>query len=185
MRSEEARHLLKVLNEPTSDTPAQALKALSFRRREQLQALFGFFALPMPEADQEETPILPNTLLPEYALFPHQRNAARQVIDALRAWPHRVVLHIATGAGQTRTAMNVITDHFRGHEPTVVIWLAHSEELCAQADEEFQQTWRCLGDRQISIYRFWENTAAEGKPMTCDCRISQTYSVAQRSAIHQ
>jgi superfamily II DNA or RNA helicase len=69
--------------------------------------------------------------------------------------PRRVLLHLPTGAGKTRTAMNIIADHLRNNEPTLVIWLAYSEELCEQAVIEFQKAWDCLGDRPISTYRFW------------------------------
>lgn len=45
----------------------------------------------------------------------------------------------------------------RNNEPTLVIWLAYSEELCQQAVIEFQKAWDCIGDRTISTYRFWGN----------------------------
>lgn len=32
----------------------------------------------------------------------------------------------------------------RNNEPTLVIWLAYSEELCEQAVTEFQKAWECL-----------------------------------------
>jgi superfamily II DNA or RNA helicase len=60
-----------------------------------------------------------------------------------------------TGAGKTRTAMNIIADHLRQNEPTVVVWLAHSEELCEQAASEFETAWSFLGNRPIHIWRFW------------------------------
>ena len=51
--------------------------------------------------------------------------------------------------------MNVIAEHLRKHEPTVVVWLAHSQELCTQAVEEFAIAWSCLGNRDVNIYRYW------------------------------
>jgi DNA repair protein RadD len=36
-----------------------------------------------------------------------------------------------------------------------VVWLAYSEELCEQAASEFEFAWRHLGDRSVSVYRFW------------------------------
>lgn len=47
--------------------------------------------------------------------------------------------------------------HLRNNEPTLVIWLAYSEELCEQAVTEFQKAWDSLGDRTLSTYRFWGN----------------------------
>jgi superfamily II DNA or RNA helicase len=60
-----------------------------------------------------------------------------------------------TGAGKTRAAMHIIADHLRNQEPSLVIWLAHSEELCDQAAEEFQDAWTQLGNRPINLFRFW------------------------------
>jgi superfamily II DNA or RNA helicase len=60
-----------------------------------------------------------------------------------------------TGAGKTRTAMNVTAEYLRATEPTVVIWLAHSEELCEQAATEFLKAWHNIGNRELSVYRFW------------------------------
>jgi superfamily II DNA or RNA helicase len=60
-----------------------------------------------------------------------------------------------TGSGKTRTAMNVIANHLRSTEPTVVIWLASSEELCDQAAEEFNEAWSVLGDRPVTLKKFW------------------------------
>ncbi|HIK06156.1 MAG TPA: hypothetical protein IGS40_15805 [Trichormus sp. M33_DOE_039] len=41
------------------------------------------------------------------------------------------------------------------YEPTLVIWLAYSEELCEQAVTEFQKAWDSLGDRILSQYPFF------------------------------
>jgi superfamily II DNA or RNA helicase len=35
----------------------------------------------------------------------------------------------------------------------VVVWLAHTEELCEQAAEEFERAWNILGDRPVSVFR--------------------------------
>jgi superfamily II DNA or RNA helicase len=59
-----------------------------------------------------------------------------------------------TGAGKTRIAMNLISQILREADPDkIVIWLAHSEELCEQAAEEFEKSWSKLGDRPVGIYR--------------------------------
>jgi superfamily II DNA or RNA helicase len=60
-----------------------------------------------------------------------------------------------TGSGKTRVAMSLICTHLRSLEPTLVIWLAHSEELCEQAAQEFQVSWEHLGDREVQLHRFW------------------------------
>lgn len=90
-----------------------------------------------------------------YALFDHQRAAAERVMHALGAAPRKVILHMPTGAGKTRTAMHIVAEHLRRHEPTVVCWLAQNAELLDQAADEFENAWRFLGNRATGLVRFW------------------------------
>lgn len=98
---------------------------------------------------------------PEYALFPHQRQAAEQVRELLYDGPRRVVLHLPTGVGKTRTAMSLIADHLRRHEPTLALWLAHGQELLEQAAAEFERAWSKLGNRPVSVIRMWGDAPAD------------------------
>lgn len=90
-----------------------------------------------------------------YALFDHQRAAAERVALALGDTPRKVILHMPTGAGKTRTAMHIVAEHLRRHEPTVVCWLAQNAELLDQAADEFENAWRFLGNRATGLVRFW------------------------------
>lgn len=92
---------------------------------------------------------------PDYGLFPHQRRAAMQVKELLYDGARRAVLHLPTGVGKTRTAMNLICDHLRTHEPTLVVWLAHGQELLEQAASEFERAWSKLGNRPVTVVRMW------------------------------
>ena len=111
--------------------------------------------IPIREVHEQEASI--QVTDGNYALFAHQRTAAREISDALAEHPRRVILHMPTGAGKTRTAMNVIADHLRSYEPTLVIWLANTEELCEQSAAEFEKAWSYLGNREVGVYRFWGN----------------------------
>ena len=90
-----------------------------------------------------------------YALFDHQRDAAARVMNALAVAPRKVILHMPTGSGKTRTAMHIIAAHLRQHEPTVVCWFAQNAELLDQASDEFERAWRSLGNRETGLVRFW------------------------------
>lgn len=92
-----------------------------------------------------------------YALFDHQRLAADRVLYALNKESRKVVLHMPTGAGKTRTAMHIVAEHLRKREPTVICWLAQNAELLDQAADEFERAWRSLGNRKTNIVRFWGN----------------------------
>lgn len=98
---------------------------------------------------------------PEFGLFPHQRHAADRVCDAIRGGHGRVVLHMPTGAGKTRTAMHIVSRVMTKHEPAVIVWLAASAELLDQAADAFQGAWSRLGNRPIDIVRFWGDYAPD------------------------
>jgi DNA repair protein RadD len=92
---------------------------------------------------------------PTRALFPHQREALRKAEIALSVHPRRVMLHMPTGSGKTRTAMQLVANHLRQTPDGTVVWLATSEELCDQAAREFGDAWQCGGDREIKMIRLW------------------------------
>jgi DNA repair protein RadD len=117
--------------------------------------LFAFLKVTPSQDEKTEPRPEVESALPDYGLFPHQRAAARSVGKLLSRDPRRALLHMPTGSGKTRTTMNVISDHLRLHEPTLVLWLAYSEELCEQAALEFLDAWQRLGNRPLKVWRFW------------------------------
>lgn len=120
-----------------------------------LPVLFSFFGV----VQDERTPAAASSDMMEatagYALFAHQRAAANRVRSALATEPNKVVLHMPTGAGKTRTAMHVVASHLCQHESTVVCWLAQNAELLDQAADEFENAWHFLGNRPLDLVRFW------------------------------
>lgn len=126
-----------------------------------LSSLFSFFGLGRePEILSRHNPVM-STVSAGYALFEHQRRAALNVERGLEALPRRVLLHMPTGAGKTRTALHLVCDHLRRFGPTLVTWLANSPELLDQAAEEFETAWSSLGDRPVSTARFWGASAPD------------------------
>lgn len=117
--------------------------------------LFHFFNMTPPPIEAKESITETTVQNGNYPLFKHQREASSKVKIKLSSSPKRALLHMPTGSGKTRTAMNIIADHFRENEPSVVVWLAASEELCEQAAEEFEKAWSNLGNRELSVHRFW------------------------------
>jgi superfamily II DNA or RNA helicase len=142
------------------------------------KALFDFFEVTKPEPVVVEESPAKSVASPDYGLFPHQRRAALKVRDRLTAAPRKVILHMPTGAGKTRTAMHIIADHFRLREPATVVWLAHGEELCEQAASEFEKAWHKLGNRDVTVHRFWG-----GRDIDLD-RVSDGFIVAGLSKLY-
>lgn len=130
---------------------------------EMQRKLFGFFGIYELEEDlvEEDVELDSGTITPRYSLFTHQRKAVEDINAFLYKEPNRVLLHMPTGAGKTRTAMNIICDYLRANENSLVIWLATTEELCQQAFEEFEKSWSVLGNREVNIYKLWGATSIE------------------------
>lgn len=140
-------------------SPYRALAEATFRRGSQSeQFLFDALGIVPAEAPPAEEQLAVESVHADYSLFAHQRRAAREILTLLEVLPSRAVLHMPTGAGKTRTAMNIVAATLRRAEPAVVVWLAYSEELCSQAADEFQRAWRALGDRDLAVHRYWGST---------------------------
>ena len=80
--------------------------------------------------------------------------------------------------------MNVIAEHLRVTEPGLVIWFAYSEELCEQAAQEFERAWSHLGNRPVSLHRFWganDLPAGELSEGVVIAGLAKTYSLARQS----
>lgn len=153
LRPSEAEQLRQVLQLPGQD-PYAALAAASFTGA-RFAALLDYFELSPLLADEVPLPPATREIKPAHALFAHQDAAARRCIKALASGDRRVLLHMPTGAGKTRTAMHVIADQLRFDPNKAVVWLAHSEELCEQAAAEFEKAWSSLGSRALRVHRFW------------------------------
>ena len=152
---EQAPVLALLLGGEEGTNPYVFLSKKSFSRKSDLNALFSFLGVGQPEDVATESGPSDSVVKAVYPLFGHQNTALREVRLKLEADPYRVLLHMPTGAGKTRTAMNAIADHLRERESAVVVWLAHSEELCQQAAAEFEKAWAVLGNRQIRVARYW------------------------------
>jgi superfamily II DNA or RNA helicase len=89
-----------------------------------------------------------------YPLFKHQIKASQECINILKGKTPRVFLHMPTGSGKTRTAINVMCSLIREKtEKFVIVWLANKEELCDQAFEEFFKAWQILGNQKIKVFK--------------------------------
>lgn len=93
-------------------------------------------------------------------LFPHQKRVALEVERYLHREDGRVMMHMPTGVGKTRTAMSVVASHLRQRKG-IVLWLAGTKELLEQAVDEFQPTWQAVGDRAVECVRFWGSHNAD------------------------
>jgi superfamily II DNA or RNA helicase len=103
-------------------------------------------------------------LKPNYHLHDYQKNLKDKAIQILLNpnYTNRMLIHMPTGSGKTKTAMELASDYLRcksvlgGFDKSgFVIWIAHSKELNDQAVETFVDTWRLRGDYEIDIFKLY------------------------------
>ena len=153
---EKAIELADRLTVPINKHIYQSLKigASNPAARLTLESFFGVVRKPSSKSIEKPTK---GTLQSQYGLYEHQRKAVSEVENLLKKSPHKVVLHMPTGSGKTRTSMHIVANHLRGQTGTVVCWLAYSSELLEQAASELEIAWNHLGDRPLGIVRLWGN----------------------------
>lgn len=154
LRREEAAHLCTILG-LSGRLPFDELLQLRFDPVA-IETLHSFFGVPFEATAVGLEPLSEVVVPSPYPLFPHQRTAALEVRAALDEGERRVLLHMPTGSGKTRTAWTTVVDLLRGlPDDRVVLWLAHSEELCDQAFDEACKAWAALGSRDLPIRRHY------------------------------
>lgn len=154
LHTDSAIILAKDLGMPSGVNPYTYITKLKFRKNsDNEQKLFGFFGVEWEEYEATVTVSDIDTAVAARPLFDHQITAIAELKRKLDE--SRVLLHMPTGSGKTRTVMRVVADIFLEDRNALVIWLAYSEELCEQAIEEFKEAWNYAGNSEIPIYRFF------------------------------
>ena len=158
LRPEEATGLVKMLfPNRTGSNPYNQLERMRFAKNgERERTLFNFFDMVPPEDIHEESPSAIDSVTPNPQMHYYQREAIHGISEYLSSENKRCLLHMPTGSGKTWTAMRIISSKFLQNEPTVIIWLAYSEELCEQAIDAFKAVWGKMGDRKIPVLRFYK-----------------------------
>ncbi|MBL4853599.1 MAG: DEAD/DEAH box helicase [Robiginitomaculum sp.] len=96
---------------------------------------------------------------PNLHLFDYQRKIKSKAVNILAPNRARLLMHMPTGAGKTRTTAETLVDLWRQNaDPNgLIVWLAHSEELCQQGAETLEKVWHERGDMPLNFYRMWSN----------------------------
>tara|TARA_X000000950_G_scaffold188199_1_gene227585 strand:+ start:177 stop:1799 length:1623 start_codon:yes stop_codon:yes gene_type:complete len=138
----------------------KSLKDLNFKNKKILELFLSIFEIKIENKiviKNEEDKTNPNQIEPLYSLFNHQINVLNKVNEILNKTNKRVLLHMPTGAGKTRTAINLICDYLKKNKIGLVVWLAHTEELCQQASDEFNRAWGIIGNKKINSYKLFKD----------------------------
>lgn len=95
---------------------------------------------------------------PNYKLYDYQIDISKEIRQNFSRGMRRQLIHLPTGAGKTRTAMNIVSEHLRQDSKNLVLWLADREELCSQAFSEFLKAWEHLGNNERTAYGFYSES---------------------------
>jgi superfamily II DNA or RNA helicase len=95
---------------------------------------------------------------PNYPLYPYQRKILKKVKKTLSTDKNRILLHMPTGSGKTRTTISYICRYLVENEDKNVIWFANTKELLDQAYNEFIKAWSNIGDRDIKAIKYWDKS---------------------------
>jgi DNA repair protein RadD len=91
-----------------------------------------------------------------------QLEVRTKVLNHLASSDPRAIVTLPTGAGKTRVAVDAVKEWLTQRvrivprRPKLVIWLAHTEELCEQAYACFKEVWGSSTDIcPLYLFRFW------------------------------
>lgn len=153
LRKEEIDVLRQKLGLNISNNYWEQVKSLDFKG-ENLAVLFHFFGEELSQ-DIDLQWIQETNISPAYPLYPYQRIVLKKIKKVLSSDKNRVLLHMPTGSGKTRTSINYVCNHLIENDNTNVVWFANTVELLDQAHSEFIKAWSYLGNREIKVVKYW------------------------------
>jgi DNA repair protein RadD len=165
--ADKLRRLAARLSLSTEGTFSQILNrvaVLPWGANDGTKTFLEFFGYPpdyLPEA-APNTPTLETVepiSPPLRTLHDYQASVFFRALDLLRLPCARFMVQMPTGAGKTRTAMELVAAFLNHYPETAILWLAHTEELCEQAVGTFAAVWRHVGRIPIDLYRCWGSHA--------------------------
>jgi len=140
------------------DTLAQK----AWKTRKNAAAVAKIFHIPDDALPEERHPFssvldIPITEHPYKPLKDYQMPVYSEASERLIPELARFIIQMPTGSGKTRTAVEIITQFLKvqAKPGEVVLWLAHSEELCEQAAASFLDIWPHVATKPLKVIRFW------------------------------
>ena len=113
---------------------------------------------PFNPIDSEDTKIeIPKAFL---SLHSFQKRVKDTTTSMLLGEDQRLMIHMPTGSGKTKTCIESIIDILRTAQSSegFIVWFAHSKELCEQAYETLRGMWMFRGDEPLPFYKVFGDT---------------------------
>ena len=157
---EDEAHLFGKMFGIHSENIWESLKNINFNKQKNIDAFLQLFEIELIEKINLKSPddkINPIVITPSYSLFSHQIDVLNKINNLLDKPVKRVLLHMPTGAGKTRTAINIVCNYLKENTKSLTVWLAHTEELCQQAHDEFNKAWAIIGNKKTQSFKLFKN----------------------------
>lgn len=119
--------------------------------------VFGYedYLVPLgEEGATQEQHLLPSDN-PFKQLKDYQTRVVFKALESIKSPNARFLIHMPTGAGKTRVAMEIISYFLNRKEGIQVVWLVDRKELGEQAMDAFMNVWSHLGKYPLNAYRIW------------------------------
>jgi len=136
-------------------------------------SLFGLDSSVLDEVGSEEEELA--VVKPSHGLYGYQNWVRIRLLGILATTANaKVIVHMPTGSGKTRTALQSVIDYIQGNGifDATIVWLAHSEELCQQAIETMASMWEKYGQSELELIRMWG-----GRPVPTDIQPGLRFAV--------
>ena len=91
-----------------------------------------------------------------FGLENFQIRIKNQILNSIYQDKLKAIIHMPTGSGKTKTILSSLIDYnskSRFLDDNFFIWLAHSDELCDQAKDTFENLWNLYGDKELPAIR--------------------------------
>lgn len=107
------------------------------------------------------TPFKPNSSIEvkDYLkMHYYQLWVKNRISESLKRGVKRLIVHLPTGSGKTRTANELVCEQLNSSEAgSVILWVCHSVELCAQAEVSLTRLLKYRAQREVNIVPFYSN----------------------------
>lgn len=153
MSASVAEELSALMGRPEKNNAYDFLLSIKYNSAHK-KTVLNYFEI-TPKEKKEEITSCPTTVIqPISPLRSYQRQVSKDALKILSN-DSRCLIHMPTGAGKTTTAMDIISEIMRKNEPSYIIWLAYSRELCSQAYDSLTEMWKKRGNREIKVYNLF------------------------------
>jgi superfamily II DNA or RNA helicase len=101
-----------------------------------------------------------------FGLEDFQIRIKNKLTDKIEKKNFKIMIHMPTGSGKTKTTIASLIDYNRKTNfltNNYIVWLAHSDELCDQAKNSFEDLWKLYGTQDLPLIRLKDQPLDEIK----------------------